>query len=111
MVLYSAFIGHITRVLTAQETPIFRRLAREHRCKCWVIDLLELSGFEPWCVGAGTEWMRIFRSNGGMETIVATTMPAARMAATAMGFGAGIKLTVVGSKDEVRSRLAAVWSS
>ncbi len=99
----TTMVGHISHQLPHDSLPQFRAvLARCSEVPVWVVDCSSLGGFDPAAVGAGSKWFEAFRSIQGRNVILVGRMHAARMVASTIAFGVGLR---VQSFDELRDAL------
>jgi hypothetical protein len=92
-VLLTRVRGHVTRALTEQQFIQFRHLVVGAGQPVWIIEQLELTGFDPGAVAAGARWFSNFKDRGGERIIVVSTHPAARMAAASLAFAVHAKIS------------------
>lgn len=71
-----------------------------------LFDLLEITGFDSSAVPVGNEWFAEMKRVGVTHVLIAATSGAARMAASAIGFAAGIRLTAHDTMPSLRAEHA-----
>ena len=59
----------------------------------WIIEQLELTGFDPGAVSAGARWFNTFKERGGQQVIFVSALPAARMVAASLAFAVHAKIS------------------
>jgi hypothetical protein len=85
--------GHMTRALAEQQFEQFRSLVIETPQPAWVIEQLELTGFDPGAVPAGARWFGSFKDRGGERVVIVSTLSAARMVAASLAFAVHAKVS------------------
>lgn len=102
--------GHMTRILAEQMYEQFRTAVIETRNPAWIIEQLELTGFDPGAVPAGARWFGTFKDRGGEQVIFVSVLSAARMVAASLAFAAHAKISSCETLKEAydRAGLAAV---
>lgn len=103
-VLLTRMRGHMTRVLAEQQYDHFRTLLFGIKTAHWIIEQLELTGFDPGAVPAGARWFNAFRERGGEKVIFVSALPAARMVAASLAFAAHAKISSCDSLKEAYER-------
>lgn len=84
--------GHVTEAATTTELAEFRGFIASMDPPTWLIDATTLSGFEPRAVQGGAAWFRAFRERNGVNILMVSALGPARMVASTLGFGAGVKV-------------------
>jgi len=102
--------GFITGPLVNTYEARFRATLGEKPTPLWLFDLMDIAGFEPGAVPAGAKWWKAFKEQDGTHVAFVTHYGAARMAASALGFGVGLKLLVCASLVEAQAALALLPS-
>jgi hypothetical protein len=102
--------GHMTRILTEQRHEQFRSAVVETKNPAWIIEALELTGFDPGAVPAGARWFGTFKDRGGEQVIFVSALSAARMVAASLAFAVHAKISACETLKEAydRAGLAAV---
>lgn len=99
----TSMVGHISHQLPHDNVRQFRDAV--HACKgtpTWIIDCSGLTGFDPASVTAGAKWFEAFKSAGGRDVILVGRAHSARMVASTIAFGIGLR---VQSFDELKAAL------
>jgi len=91
-VTLSRMRGHVTGLLAEQRFDQFRDSIGSRSGLIWIIETLEVTGFDPGAVTAGARWFRAFKERGGQQVIFVSRMPAARMAAASLAFAVHAKI-------------------
>jgi hypothetical protein len=92
-VLLTRMRGHMTRLLAEQMFDQFRSLVTDIATPIWIIEQLELTGFDPGAVPAGARWFSAFKERGGERVIFVSRLPAARMVAASLAFAVHAKIS------------------
>jgi hypothetical protein len=102
--------GHMTRLLAEQTYEQFRSTVVETKNPAWIIEQLELTGFDPGAVPAGARWFGTFKDRGGEQVIFVSALSAARMVAASLAFAVHAKISACETLKEAyeRAGLAAV---
>ena len=93
MVLLTRMRGHMTRDLAEQNYKQFQSLVVAVKQPHWIIEQLELTGFDPGAVPAGARWFNTFKECGGQHVIFVSPLAAARMVAASLAFAAHAKIS------------------
>lgn len=101
-VLFTQMGGYIDGELCDRELKAFRAALEQHPGGVWIIEVERLVGFDPKAVKSGAAWFSSFKAVGGQRVVYVSRSAAARMAAQALGFGAGIKVVCVDGYDQAR---------
>jgi hypothetical protein len=104
-ILLTAMFGRVTLPLTRRTLPQFRRVLESTFSPSWIINALAMTGFDPDAVSGGTAWFSAFRAQRGAEIVFVSIHSGARMAARALGFGSGIKITLLESSEDACSHV------
>lgn len=83
----------MTRALAEQQFDQFRSLVVETPRPAWIIEQLELTGFDPGAVPAGARWFGCFKDRGGERVVIVSTLSAARMVAASLAFAVHAKVS------------------
>ncbi len=103
--------GHLTRALAEQRFEQFRStLMQIKQQPTWILEQLELTGFDPGAVSASARWFSAFKERAGEQVIVVSTLAAARMVAASLAFAVHAKISSCETLQEAydRSGLVAV---
>ena len=102
--------GHMTRVLAELQYEQFRQLVISTEKPAWIIEQLELTGFDPGAVPAGARWFGTFKDRGGEQVIFVSPLSAARMVAASLAFAVHARISACETLKEAyeRAGLAAV---
>jgi hypothetical protein len=103
-VLLTRMRGHMTRILTEQMFDQFRGLVSETPNAAWIIEGLELTGFDPGAVSAGARWFGAFKERGGDRVIFVSHLSAARMVAASLAFAVHAKISSCETLKEAYER-------
>ena len=100
----------MTRVLAERQYEQFRSLVAGMTNPNWIIEQLELTGFDPGAVSSGARWFGTFKDRGGQQVIFVSNVSAARMVAASLAFAVHAKISACDSLKEAyeRSGLGAV---
>jgi hypothetical protein len=91
-VVITHFEGHITRQLAESQLMYFMAALARTQKPQWIMNLTEMTGFDPNAVTAGSEWFRQLKMRDGEHILLVSTQAAARMAAATISFGVGLKI-------------------
>lgn len=94
--------GYIDAELCDRELRTFRAALEQHPGGSWIIEVERVLGFDPKAVKSGAAWFSTFKAIGGQRVVYVSRSGAARMAAQALGFGAGIKVVCVDGYEQAR---------
>jgi hypothetical protein len=91
-VVVTWFVGYITKELAEQRYLQYRGVLSACVNPIWIMELTEMSGFDPRAIIAGGEWWKYFKSKhaGRSEILLISTQSAARMAGASLGFSIGV---------------------
>lgn len=101
-VLFTQMGGYISAELCDRQLKAFRTALEQNSGGVWIIEVERLVGFEPKAVKSGAAWFSTFKAIGGERVIYVSRSAAARMAAQALGFGAGLKVVCVDGYEQAR---------
>jgi hypothetical protein len=109
-VILTRMRGHMSRILSEQMYEQFRTVVVETKTPAWIIEALELTGFDPGSVAAGARWFGTFKEGGGDQVIFVSPLSAARMVAASLAFAVHAKISACETLKEAydRAGLAAV---
>ena len=96
--------GHMTRLLAEQTYEQFRSAVVETKNPAWIIEQLELTGFDPGAVPAGARWFGTFKDRGGEQVIFVSALSAARMVAASLAFAVHAKISACETLKEAYDR-------
>lgn len=96
--------GHMTRVLAEQQFEQFRSAVIDTKQPAWIIEQLELTGFDPGAVPAGARWFSTFKDRGGEQVIFVSPLSAARMVAASLAFAVHAKISSCETLKEAYDR-------
>jgi len=96
--------GHMTRIMAEQQFEQFRSAVIETRQPAWIIEQLELTGFDPGAVPAGARWFSTFKERGGEQVIFVSPLSAARMVAASLAFAVHAKISSCETLKEAYDR-------
>lgn len=85
--------GHMTRLLAEQRFEQFRSSLAATQQPAWIIEQLQLTGFDPGAVPAGARWFGAFKERGGQQVIFVSALSAARMVAASLAFAVHAKIS------------------
>jgi len=97
--------GHMTRVLAEQMFEQFRTAVIDTKDPAWIIEQLELTGFDPGAVPAGARWFGTFKDRGGERVIFVSALSAARMVAASLAFAVHAKISSCETLKEAYERV------
>lgn len=92
--------GHMTRLLAERMFDQFRSALVGMQKPAWIIEQLELTGFDPGAVPAGARWFGAFRDRGGEQVIFVSPLASARMVAASLAFAVHAKISACDSLKE-----------
>jgi len=92
-VLLTRMRGYMTRLMAEQMFDQFRTLLSGIAEPIWIIEQIELTGFEPGAVPAGARWFSAFKERGGGRVIFVSPLSAARMVAASLAFAVHAKVS------------------
>lgn len=109
-VVVTWFVGYITKELAEQRYLQFRGLLSVCRNPIWIMELTEMTGFDPRAIVAGGEWWKYFKSKHERrsEILLISTQSAARMAGASLGFSIGVGVRSFHTLDECFANLGIV---
>ena len=86
------FTGYITKALAEVQLLRFRGLLSECVNPLWIMELTQMTGFDPLAISAGSEWWTYFKSKheGRGEILLISSSQAARMAGASLSFSVGV---------------------
>ncbi|HVY30275.1 MAG TPA: hypothetical protein VHB79_27145 [Polyangiaceae bacterium] len=103
-VLLTRMRGHMSRALAEQQFAQFSSLVAETPEPAWIIEQLELTGFDPGAVPAGARWFSCFKDRGGVQVVIVSTLSAARMVAASLAFAVHAKVACCDTLKEAYER-------
>jgi hypothetical protein len=71
----------------------FKALTSKMDRPVWISDATGLEGYEKAALSEGRNWFAAFKARGGRHVILVSQWSIAMMAARAMGFGFGVRIT------------------
>lgn len=104
-VLLTRMRGHVTRALAEGQFEQFRVLVAATPKPGWIIELGELTGFDPGAVSAGARWFSVFKDRGGERVLFVSASSAVRMVAASLAFAVHAKIA---SYDTLKDAYEAV---
>ena len=109
-VVVTWFVGYVTKELAEQRYLEFRGLLSACSDPIWIMELTEMTGFDPRAISAGGEWWKYFKSKHQRrsEILLISTHAAARMAGASLGFSIGVGVRSFRSLDECFNNLGIV---
>jgi hypothetical protein len=96
--------GHMTRLLAEQCFDQFRLSLVGTQKPAWIIEQLELTGFDPGAVPAGARWFGAFKDREGAQVIFVSPLSAARMVAASLAFAVHARISSCESLKEAYER-------
>ena len=96
--------GHMTRAIAEQQYEQFRAVVVGIENPVWIIEQLELTGFDPGAVPAGARWFGMFKDRGGQQVIFVSPLAAARMVAASLAFAVHAKISSCETLKEAYDR-------
>jgi len=103
-VILTRMRGHMTRLLAEQQFEQFRRAIASTQKPAWIIEQLELTGFDPGAVPAGARWFGAFKDRGGEQVVFVSALSAARMVAASLAFAVHAKISACETLKEAYER-------
>lgn len=92
-VLVTSMRGYMTGQHLSDRLEQFRALVEQTHCGTWIIDSLDLTGFEPASVARAALWFDLFKQRQGVHILFVSNLPPARMAAATLAFAVHVKIT------------------
>ncbi len=104
------FTGYITKDLAEQQLPRFRSLLADCADPVWIMELTQMTGFDPRAISAGGEWWKYFKSKhtGRGEILFISSSQAARMAGASLSFSIGVGVRSFGTLEACFESLGVV---
>lgn len=93
-VIVTRMRGHMTRAMVELQFDQFRTLVSETKHPIWILEQLELTGFDPGTVPAGARWFSSFKDRGGERVLFVSHHAASRMVMASLAFAVHAKLAV-----------------
>lgn len=86
------FTGYITKAMAESQLLRFRGLLCDCVNPIWIMELTQMTGFDPLAISAGAEWWTYFKSKhvGRGEILLISSSQAARMAGASLSFSIGV---------------------
>jgi hypothetical protein len=106
-VLEGVYIGYLTARLADERLPEFQAALSRSKATHWIINTIEMNGFETRALATAKPWFEAFKAQGGRLLIVVTESAPVRMAVSALVFTMGVPLQVVSTRKEALSLLPA----
>jgi len=106
----TSFRGYITKRLAEQQLSQFSSLLGPCVNPIWIMDMSQMSGFDPLAVGVGGEWWTLFKSKHTArgEILLITSSRAALLAAASLSFSIGVGVRSFGTLDECFEAIGVV---
>jgi len=104
------FTGYITEALAEHQLLRFRGLLSETVNPIWIMELTQMTGFDPLAISVGGEWWKYFRSKHATrgEILLISSSQAARMAGASLSFSVGVGLRSFSTLAECFEALGVV---
>jgi hypothetical protein len=104
------FGGYITKTLAENQLLQFRGLLSECVDPIWIMELTQMTGFDPLAISVGSEWWKYFKSKhaGRGEILLISSSQAARMAGASLSFSVGVGVKSFASLAECFESLGVV---
>jgi len=104
------FCGYITRDFAEQQLLRFRSLLTDCVDPIWIMELTQMTGFDPRAIGAGGEWWSYFKTKhrARAEILFISSSPAARMAGASLSFSIGVGVRSYATLNECFEALGVV---
>ena len=104
------FSGYITKGLAEQQLLRFRGLLAGCTNPIWIMELTQMTGFDPRAISVGGEWWKYFKSkhSGRGEILLISSSQAARMAGASLSFSIGVGVRSFGTLAECFDSLGVV---
>lgn len=103
-VIVSRMRGYITRILMESRFDQFRTLLTDTKNPIWIIECLELTGFDSGSVHSGARWFSAFKDRGGDRVLFVSHHSAARMVAASLAFAVHAKFSAVETLKDAYER-------
>ena len=106
----TAFRGYITNAMAERQLFHFRSLLGPCVNPVWIMDMTQMTGFDPLAVGVGGEWWAFFKSRhtAGGEILLITTSRAALLAAASLSLSIGVGVRAFATLDECFEAIGVV---
>jgi hypothetical protein len=108
-VLVTWFTGYVTNDMAERRLAEFRELLARCTKPMWIMELTEMTGFDPRAVATGAAWWRAFKSTGGDEILFISAQSSARLAGAALSFSTGVVVRTFGTLDECLEQLGIIF--
>lgn len=104
------FSGYITKALAEGQLLHFRGLLSECVNPIWIMELTQMTGFDPLAISAGSEWWKYFKSKHEArgEILLISSSQAARMAGASLSFSVGVGVRSFATLSECFEMLGVV---
>ncbi len=109
-VITTIMSGYIVEEVCALQLLPFRKIVQATPHATWIIDVTRLTGFDARAVRAGAAWFTTFKQEGGERILYVSQDAPARMAAQALGFGAGINVKCFASMEQAVRQCRLKWA-
>jgi hypothetical protein len=91
--LITCMRGFVTATLCDATFEEFREHASRTSNAIWIIDTLDITGFQPGAVQVGSRWFDVYKKQRGSQIIMVSDMAAVRMAAATLAFAVHVKVS------------------
>lgn len=104
------FSGYITKSLAENQLSTFRGLLSACVNPLWIMELTQMTGFDPMAISAGADWWTYFKSKhtGRGEILLISSSQAARMAGASLSFSIGVGVRTFATLEECFDTLGVV---
>jgi hypothetical protein len=104
------FTGYITKELAEHQLLRFRGLLAECVNPIWIMELTQMTGFDPRAISAGAEWWSYFKTKheGRGEILLISSSQTARMAGASLSFSIGVGVRSFATLQECFEALGVV---
>ena len=104
------FTGYITKALAEHQLLRFRGLLSDCVNPIWIMELTQMTGFDPRAISVGGEWWKYFKSKheGRGEILLISSSQAARMAGASLSFSIGVGVRSFATLQECFDALGVV---
>lgn len=104
-VVEAIYKGYITSEMQERSFPEFKTVLGKATASHWVIDAIDIDGFDPKVGIAGGAWISSFKGQGGHTMIVVTTSSLVRMLGSTLAFGSGLSVKVVSTRVQALAHM------
>lgn len=104
--IFVRIAGHVTAGALQRSQAEITSTLQSGKPRVVLFDLLEITGFDSSSVPVGNDWFAEMKRVGVTHVLIAATSGSARMAASAIGFASGVRLTAHDTMAALRAEHA-----